>query len=136
MSYNSLEDKRTPTFIFLQRLQVNQNIIDPYHATALAGIISAVLEHDTGTARILTIGLHQDYEARKTVDTTLASLRELKLIEPRMERHYGSDYASFNEVGVPGFPCIGDESDYDKTHDTQADTFDKVREDGIIQANF
>jgi carboxypeptidase Q len=96
--------------------------------------ISAVLEHDTGTPRVLTIGLHQNYAARKLVDTTLAPLRELRLIEPRMERHYGSDYASFNEVGVPGFSCIGDESDYNQTHHTQADTFDKVRADGIIQA--
>jgi Zn-dependent M28 family amino/carboxypeptidase len=51
-----------------------------------------------------------------------------------MERHFGSDYASFNEVGVPGFSCVGDESDYNQTHHTQADTFDKVREEGIIQA--
>ena len=71
---------------------------------------------------------------RKLVDTTLAPLRDLKLTEPRMERHYGSDYASFNEVGVPGFSCIGDESDYNQTHHTQADTFDKVRAEGIIQA--
>lgn len=96
--------------------------------------ISAVLEHDTGTPRVLTIGLHQNYAARKLVDTALAPLRELRLIEPRMERHYGSDYASFNEVGVPGFSCIGDESDYNQTHHTQADTFDKVRAEGIVQA--
>ncbi len=51
-----------------------------------------------------------------------------------MERRYGSDYASFNEVDVPGFFCIGDESDYNQTHHTQADTFDKVQAEGIIQA--
>jgi len=103
------------------------------HAAEL-GSISAVLEDDTGTPRILTIDLHQNYAARKLVDTTLGPLRELKLIEPRMERRFGSDYASFNEVGVPGFSCVGDESDYNQTHHTQADTFDKVREDGIMQA--
>src|SRR5713226_8623329 len=55
-------------------------------------------------------------------------------MEPRMERRYGSDYASFNEVDVPGFFCIGDESDYNQTHHTQADTFDEVQAEGIIQA--
>jgi Zn-dependent M28 family amino/carboxypeptidase len=96
--------------------------------------ISAVLEDDTGTSRILTIGLHQNYAARKVVDSTLAPLRDLRLLEPRMERHYGSDYASFNEVGIPGFSCIGDESDYNQTHHTQADTFDKVNGEGVLHA--
>jgi len=96
--------------------------------------ISAVLEDDTGTPRILTIGLHQNYAARKVVDSTLAPLRDLRLLEPRMERHFGSDYASFNDVGIPAFSCIGDESDYNQTHHTQADTFDKVHAEGLIQA--
>jgi len=30
------------------------------------------------------------------------------------------DYASFNEVDVPGFSCIGDESDYNRTHKQKA----------------
>jgi carboxypeptidase Q len=99
------------------------------------GKISAVLADDTGTARILTIRLHQNYAARKTVDTTLAPMEDLGLIQPWMERYYGSDYASFNDVGVPGFSVIGNQTDYeyDQTHHTQADTFDKVNEDNVIQ---
>jgi carboxypeptidase Q len=96
--------------------------------------ISAVLTDDTSTARILTIRLNQNYAARKLVDSTLAPMGELGLIEPRMERFYGSDYASFNEVGVPGFSCVGGESDYDRTHHSQADTFDKIQKDGVIHA--
>lgn len=96
--------------------------------------ISAVLEHDTGTPRVLMLDLHQNYAARKAVDSVLAPLRDLRLLEPRMERHYGSDYASFNEVGIPGFSCVGDESDYNQTHHTQADTFDKVHVDGLVQS--
>lgn len=96
--------------------------------------ISAVLADDTGTARILTMRLHQNYAARKLVDTTLAPLQDLELIQPWMERYYGSDYASFNAVGVPGFSLIGNQTDYDydQTHHTQADTFDKVKQDGAI----
>jgi len=96
--------------------------------------ISAVLADDTGTARILTIRLHQNYAARKLVDTTLVPLEDLELIQPWMERYSGSDYASFNAVGVPGFSLIGNQTDYDydQTHHTQADTFDKVKQDGVI----
>jgi hypothetical protein len=96
--------------------------------------ISAVLDDDTGTSRILTLRLHQNYAARETVDLTLAPLEDLGLIQPWMERYHGSDYASFNDVGVPGFSLIGNQTDldYDQMHHTQADTFDKVNESGII----
>jgi carboxypeptidase Q len=97
--------------------------------------ISAVLADDTGTARILTLRLHQNYAARKIVDATLAPFGDdLGLIQPWMERYHGSDYASFNDVGIPGFSLVGNQLDldYDLTHHTQADTFDKVNEDGII----
>ena len=96
--------------------------------------ISAVLADDTGTSRVLTLRLHQHYAARKTVDDTVAPLADLGLVQPWMERYYGSDYASFNDVGVPGFSIIGNQRDYDydQTHHTQADTFDKVNEDGVV----
>jgi hypothetical protein len=96
--------------------------------------ISAVLADDTGTSRILTLRLHQNYAARETVDLTLAPLEDLGLIQPWLERFHGSDYASFNDVGVPGFSLVGNQTDldYDQTHHTQADTFDKVKKSGII----
>lgn len=96
--------------------------------------ISAVLADDTGTSRILTLRLHQNYAARQAVDLTLSPLSELGLIQPWMERYHGSDYASFNDVGVPGFSLVGNQTDldYDQTHHTQADTFDKVNKGGII----
>jgi hypothetical protein len=92
------------------------------------------LADDTGTSRILTLRLHQNYAARETVDLTLAPLEDLGLIQPWLERFHGSDYASFNDVGVPGFSLVGNQTDldYDQTHHTQADTFDKVKKSGII----
>ena len=96
--------------------------------------ISGVLADDTGTSRILTLRLHQNYSARKTVDAALAPLADLGLIQPWMERYHGSDYASFNDVGVPGFSLVGNQTDldYGQTHHTQADTFDKVTESGLV----
>ena len=95
--------------------------------------ISAVLVHDTGTGRVLTLGLHDNYQDRELVDQVLAPLRELKLLEPRMARSFGTDHLSFDEVGVPGFFCMQDRAEYNLTHHSQSDTFDKVWKDDLNQ---
>src|SRR6202008_3832822 len=95
--------------------------------------ISAVVVHDTGTGRVLTLGLHDNYQAREIVDQVLAPLTELKLLEPSMVRTFGTDHASFDDVGVPGFFCIQNMAEYTKTHHSQSDTFDKVWKDDLNQ---
>ncbi len=95
--------------------------------------ISGVLVHDTGTGRVLTLGLHDNYQDREIVDQVLGPLKDLKLLEPRMARSFGTDHASFDEVGVPGFFCIQDGAEYTKTHHSQSDTFDKVWKDDLNQ---
>ena len=95
--------------------------------------ISAVLVHDTGTGRVLTIGLHDNYQDRQIVDKVLSPLRELSLLEPSLVRAFGTDHASFDDAGVPGFFCIQDGAEYTKTHHSQSDTFDKVWKDELNQ---
>jgi hypothetical protein len=67
-------------------------------------------------------------------DLPKRSRESLGLIWGQPRCQHGSDYASFNDVGVPGFSLIGNQTDldYDQTHHTQADTFDKVNKSGII----
>jgi carboxypeptidase Q len=95
--------------------------------------VSAVLVHDTGTGRVLTLGLHDNYQDREIVDQVLGPLKDLKLMEPSMARSFGTDHASFDEVGVPGFFCIQSGAEYSKTHHSQSDTFDKVWKDDLNQ---
>jgi carboxypeptidase Q len=95
--------------------------------------ISAVLVHDTGTGRVLKLGLHDNYQDRQLVDEVLAPLHELQLLEPSMARSYGTDHLSFDSVGVPGFFCIQDFAEYPLTHHSQSDTFDKVWKDSLDQ---
>ena len=95
--------------------------------------ISAVLVHDTGTGRVLTLGLHDNYQDREIVDQVLAPLHELKLLEPSLARTFGTDHASFDDAGVPGFWCIQNMAEYAKTHHSQSDTFDKVWKDDLNQ---
>jgi carboxypeptidase Q len=93
--------------------------------------ISGILVHDTGTGRVLTIGLHDNYQDREQVDRVLSPLSSLKLLEPSMLRQFGTDHASFNKAGVPGFWVIQDGAEYNKTHHSQSDTFDKVWKDDL-----
>src|SRR5437016_5721201 len=95
--------------------------------------ISAVLVHDTGTGRVLTLGLHDNYQDREIVDQVLAPLKELRLLEPTMRRSFGTDHASFDDAGVPGFFVVQDSAEYSQTHHSQSDTFDKVWKDELNQ---
>jgi carboxypeptidase Q len=97
------------------------------------GKISGALIHDSGTGRVLAIGLHDNYQAREIVDQMIAPLGELKMLEPTTAREYGTDSLSFDEVGVPGFWCAQEIAEYFKTHHSQSDTFDKVWKDDINQ---
>jgi len=95
--------------------------------------ISGVLVHDTGTGRVLTLALHDNYQDREIVDQVLEPLKELRLLEPTMMHMSGTDHLSFNEVGVPGFWALQDGAEYNKTHHSQSDTFDKVWKDDLNQ---
>jgi Zn-dependent M28 family amino/carboxypeptidase len=131
----NLKPKRTIRFVLFsgeeQGLYGSQEYVKA-HKNDLEKI-SAVLVHDTGTGRVLTVGLHDNYQDRELVDQVLAPLHELKLLEPRMARSSGTDHLSFDEVGVPGFFCIQERAEYNLTHHSQSDTFDKVWKDDLNQ---
>ena len=95
--------------------------------------ISGVLVHDTGTGRVLTLGLHDNYQDREIVDQVLTPLKELKLLEATVRRSFGTDHASFDDAGVPGFFVVQDGAEYNLTHHSQSDTFDKVWKDDLNQ---
>ena len=95
--------------------------------------ISAALIHDSGTGRVLALGLHDNYQDREIEDQVIAPLHDLKLLETSMAREYGTDSFSFDEVGVPGFWCAQDLAEYPQTHHSQSDTFDKAWKDDLIQ---
>jgi Zn-dependent M28 family amino/carboxypeptidase len=131
----NLKPKRTIRFVLFsgeeQGLYGSQEYVKA-HEKDLENI-SGVLVHDTGTGRVLTLGLHDNYQDRELVDQVLAPLGELKLFEPRMARSFGTDHLSFDEAGVPGFFCIQDRAEYNLTHHSQSDTFDKVWKDDLNQ---
>jgi len=131
----NLKPKRTIRFVLFTGEEeglVGSKMYADAHKDELEKI-SGVLVHDTGTGRVLTLGLQDNYQDREIVDQVLSPLKELKLLEPSMIRTFGTDHASFDDLGVPGFFCIQDGAEYSKTHHSQSDTFDKVWKDELNQ---
>jgi Zn-dependent M28 family amino/carboxypeptidase len=98
--------------------------------------ISGVLVHDSGTGKVLTVGLMHNYAARETMDHALyplAKTKEIALVEPSLRSEGGSDHVPFDEAGVPGFWCVQDIADYDKMHHSQADRLEHVRWDDLTE---
>jgi carboxypeptidase Q len=98
--------------------------------------VSGVLVHDSGTGKVLTIGLMANYGANETIDRLLfplARAKDVGLQEPSLRVEGGTDHVPFDAAGVPAFWCIQDNVDYDKTHHSQADTLDRVRWDDLTE---
>jgi hypothetical protein len=92
------------------------------------------LVHDTGTGKVLTIGLMGNYNVRETMGRVLYPLAEpVGIMEPSLRSEGGSDHVPFDEAGVPGFWCVQEVADYDKMHHSQADVLEHVRWDDLTE---
>lgn len=133
----NLQPKRTIRFVLFtgeEQGEIGSHKYVEAHRDELPNI-SAVLVNDTGASRVIAIGIHQNYADVAAVIRLLAPISgRLNLLEPKISRTFGSDYAAFNEVGVPGFSCIGDWPEYAAIEHTQSDTFEKVSGNAITQA--
>ena len=130
-----LKPKRTIRFVLFtgeeQGLVGSKKYVEAHKAEL--GKISGILVHDTGTGRVLTLGSQGNYQTREIMDRVVAPLRPLGLLEVSMRSTRGTDHASFNDAGVPGFYGIQEPAEYRKTHHSQSDTFDKVWKDDLVQ---
>ena len=95
---------------------------------------SLAIVHDTGTGRVINLGVLGREEMRKVLSPELMTLKAVNfegLVSGGMAG--GTDHASFNGVGVPGMACYQDADEYRYTHHTQSDTFDKAKHPNLIQ---
>ena len=130
-----LKPKRTIRFALFsgeeQGLNGSRAYVEAHNAELLK--ISATLIHDTGTGRVISISLMRNYQDREVMDKVVAPLHSLGLLELSERWMTGSDHASFNEAGVPGFFCIQEPAQYYQTHHSQADTFDQAHEADLVE---
>ncbi|HEY7312309.1 MAG TPA: M20/M25/M40 family metallo-hydrolase [Gemmataceae bacterium] len=97
------------------------------------GKTSMALVHDTGTGRVVGIGLQGRASIKPILEKELASLKELGVTEIDLRGMGGSDHISFERAGVPGFAVRQDWAEYRFSHHSQSDTLDKAREPDLIQ---
>jgi hypothetical protein len=95
--------------------------------------ISLCLVHDTGTGKVIGLGVQGRESIKPILESELVSLKDLGFKEVNLRGMGGSDHASFEQVGVPGFAVQQDMSEYNLTHHTQTDTLDKAREPDLLE---
>jgi hypothetical protein len=95
--------------------------------------ISMALAHDTGTRKVTGVGLQGRAAVKPVLEPELVSLKDVGFGEVNLRSMGGTDHASFERDGVPGFALQQDMTEYNLTHHSQSDTFDKAREEDLIQ---
>ena len=90
---------------------------------------------DPGTGPIYGWYLQGQDSARAMMDRWLAPFKELGARRNVIDSIGNTDHLSFTAVGLPGFNPIQDYVDYDvRTHHTNVDTLERVREADLKQA--
>jgi carboxypeptidase Q len=133
---SGLQPKRTIRFVLFSGEEQGLNGSRAYVAAHKDELpkFSAALIHDVGTGRVISISLMRNYQDREIMDKVVAPLRSLGLLELSERWMTGSDHATFEEAGVPGFFCIQDPAQYFETHHSQADTFDQAHEPDLVES--
>ena len=94
---------------------------------------SMALVHDTGTGKVVGIGLQGRESLKPILEPELVSLKELGCTDINLRSMPGSDHMSFEAAAVPGFAVQQDWDEYRFTHHSQSDTLDKAKEPALIQ---
>lgn len=94
---------------------------------------SAAIVHDTGTGRVVGLMLMGREVLKPILETEVTALKDLGVVDFSLRGMGGSDHASFEREGVPGFMFRQDPSEYRLTHHSQSDTLDKAKEPDLIQ---
>jgi carboxypeptidase Q len=98
--------------------------------------VAAYYNMDNGSGRIRGIWLQENLAIAPIFRTWFQPLRDLDVpgtIAPRSV--VGSDYASFNDAGIPAFQFMQDRLEYNsRTHHSNMDTVDRVQRDDLVQA--
>jgi carboxypeptidase Q len=106
-------------------------VVKPEHQN-----LSAYYNLDNGTGRIRGVWLQDNLAVAPIFRSWFQPLRDLDVtgtIAPRLVS--GSDYASFDAVGIPAFQFMQDRLEYNsRTHHSNMDTVDHVQRDDLVQA--
>src|SRR5579864_4135201 len=105
--------------------------LEPEHAK-----LSGYFNVDNGSGRVRGITAQENAAMQPIFTAWLAPLADLGATTVSQRSVGGTDHLSFDHVGLPGFQFIQDELDYSShTHHTDADVYDHVDGDDLVQAS-
>jgi hypothetical protein len=126
--------KRTITFILFTGEEeggVGAELFIKNHEAEIPKMDAALI-HDTGTGKVFSIALENEYETASLMEEIYRPLQEVFDLESLSTRYFGSsDHVEFMNKGVPGYFCLQKPAHYREAHHSQTDTFDKVIPDEI-----
>lgn len=126
--------KRTITFVLFTGEEeggTGANLFVKNHEAEIPKMDAALI-HDTGTGKVFSIALENEFETAPLMEEIYQPLQEVFDLEPLSTRYFGSsDHVEFINKGVPGYFCVQKPAHYREAHHSQADTFDKVIPDEI-----
>jgi carboxypeptidase Q len=116
---------------------VRQHLADDGKAKPEYSKFSAYYNLDNGTGRIRGVWLQGNLAVKPIFEAWLAPFRDLDVPGALATRSItGSDYTSFDAVGVPAFQFMQDRLEYNsRTHHSNMDTVDRVQRDDLVQAS-
>ena len=97
--------------------------------------LDAYYNLDNGTGRVRGIYTQGNFAIAPIFAQWIAPLHDLEVTTVTNRNTGGTDHLSFDAVGLPGFQFIQDPLDYEtRTHHSDMDTVDRLREDDLEQA--
>lgn len=98
--------------------------------------LSAYYNFDEGTGKIRGVFLQENAAVAPIFREWMEPFRDLGMTTLTMRNTGGSDFISFDEVGLPGFGFIQDPVEYDsRTHHSNMDVYDRVQREDLMQAS-
>jgi Zn-dependent M28 family amino/carboxypeptidase len=96
---------------------------------------SAYFNLDNGTGKIRGVYMQGNEAVRPLFRRWLQPFNDLGAETLTLSGTGGTDHASFNAIGLPGFQFIQDPLEYGtRTHHSNADVFDRIQADDLKQA--
>lgn len=125
----SEEERRKPSFLWPEDRGPLE--IRPEHAE-VAGYFNV----DNGGGKIRGVYTQGNVAVAPIFEAWLQPLHDLGATTVSTNDTGGTDHLAFDAVGLPGFQFIQDERDYfSTTHHTNADTFDHLDRESLMQAS-
>jgi carboxypeptidase Q len=96
--------------------------------------ISAYYNLDNGTGRIHGVWMQGNLAVIPIFEEWIKPLRDFEVTTLTPQSVRGSDYLSFDDVGIPAFQFMQDRLEYNsRTHHSNMDVVDRVQRDDLVQ---